>query len=362
MSFNTNDNNQIIDLTNYEEYFILYMDNELSDVQMKMVDDFLVRHPFLQGEFDLLLGTKLPEEAFSFDKEVLLADRMKMNEVEDQLLLFIDNELPADEISKTKQQIASDKDFALQHQLLLKTKLDPSEVIAYPNKNELYRRSRNVVAFRTWLSAAAAVLIVAGMGILYWTSSDVSRPGQETVAVSTPASVPTILEGQKNSDSQDAQPNKEQSITLSPNKQTVNKDVTTTRTFVAPNGSKEQAIAQHVTSKNQESSTITPSGSEEATVFTLPPSTGSIEADIISNPVASVDLSKETINNSPVTSILPDRTTDVNASEETASRSSKGSFKGFLRKATRTFEKRTGFEPSSDDGEILIGALAVKVK
>ena len=87
MSSNHNDNNQTIHLGNYEEFFILYMDNELTDDQMKMVDSFLAAHPDLQSEFDLLLSTRLPMEEFSFDKESLMADRMKLDAVEEELLL-----------------------------------------------------------------------------------------------------------------------------------------------------------------------------------------------------------------------------------------------------------------------------------
>jgi hypothetical protein len=37
-------------------------------------------------------------------------------------------------------------------------------------------------------------------------------------------------------------------------------------------------------------------------------------------------------------------------------------FKGFLRKATRFIERRTGINPVNEDNELLIGAVAIKLK
>src|SRR5215210_4512676 len=92
MSFKQNDIN--ITTGNYEEFFVLYIDRELSDAQMKMVDDFLAAHPDLRHEFELLKSTKLPMETFTFDKDCLMAEQMHPGPVAEDLLLYLDNELP----------------------------------------------------------------------------------------------------------------------------------------------------------------------------------------------------------------------------------------------------------------------------
>ena len=51
----------MINLSNYEEWFVLYMDNELTPSQIEMVETFVQQHPRLQEEMDLLLGTKLTD-------------------------------------------------------------------------------------------------------------------------------------------------------------------------------------------------------------------------------------------------------------------------------------------------------------
>ncbi len=55
-----------INLTNYEEYFCLYIDNELSFVQREEVETFVLQHPQLQDEFTLLKQTILPKENIAF--------------------------------------------------------------------------------------------------------------------------------------------------------------------------------------------------------------------------------------------------------------------------------------------------------
>src|SRR5438270_13591003 len=127
MSFNPNDKNpQLITLSNYEEFFILYMDNELSDAQMKMVDEFLAVHSHLQPEFDLLLSTRLPMEEFSMDKEELFSGNMKVNSICVELLLYIDNELEEGKKKELVRKIATSQDLQAQLAVLNHTPLDSS--------------------------------------------------------------------------------------------------------------------------------------------------------------------------------------------------------------------------------------------
>src|SRR4029078_7738313 len=96
MSSNYNDNNNQIHLGNYEEFFILYMDNELSPGQKNMVDEFLVSHPDLRGEFEALMSVKLQTEEFTINKQELYSDSMLSTSINEELLLYIDNELDTD--------------------------------------------------------------------------------------------------------------------------------------------------------------------------------------------------------------------------------------------------------------------------
>ncbi len=68
----------ILDRTNYEEAFLLYVDGELSAEQNNAVEAFAALHPDLQEELDALLTTKLDSEAVCFQyKESLLSDNIR---------------------------------------------------------------------------------------------------------------------------------------------------------------------------------------------------------------------------------------------------------------------------------------------
>jgi hypothetical protein len=58
--------NKKIDTGNYEEFFLLYLDNELSAADRASVEAFAASHPALQEELELLLDTRLKPETHSF--------------------------------------------------------------------------------------------------------------------------------------------------------------------------------------------------------------------------------------------------------------------------------------------------------
>src|SRR6476469_4421429 len=176
----SNHHSRMITHDNYEELFLLYVDDELTAEQKKAVDDFVQLHPDLKAELDLFCSTRLPAEDFTFEGKVeLLADSMKVNTVDESLLLYVDNELPQTERRTVEAQLKNDTAFALQHQLLLQTKLDKTEHIPYPNKKELYRRTERRIA-PVWLRIAAAVAVLVS-GTAVWMNMGSSKPSNDGV-------------------------------------------------------------------------------------------------------------------------------------------------------------------------------------
>src|SRR5947207_23947 len=55
-----------INETNFEEYFLLYIDNELSAAKREEVEMFVLKHPGLQDEFITLKQAVLAPEAISY--------------------------------------------------------------------------------------------------------------------------------------------------------------------------------------------------------------------------------------------------------------------------------------------------------
>src|SRR5437868_7217354 len=174
--------NDIIHSGNYEEYFLLYVDNELNDEQKQAVEQFVAAHPEVKTEFDLLLSTKLPDEEVKLDaKEFLLSDVMKPIGLEEELLLLLDNEMPETKQKHLLKEISEDKQLQLQYDLLQRTKLDNTEKIIYPDKRSLYRHTERTITLRTWLRVAAAIIVIAFLGIVYWASNNNSHNVQVPV-------------------------------------------------------------------------------------------------------------------------------------------------------------------------------------
>ncbi len=339
----------MIHLGNYEEYFILYLDNELTDAEMQQVDAFLLVNPDLQAEFEILASTKLPAEDFSFNKEDLFAENMRVNAIDEDLLLYIDNELPDEKAKILALELDANKDYQLQHSLLMKTKLDPSEKIIFPGKESLYRRTERKI-FQPWMRIAAAVVVVAAMGVIYF-----NRPGSDL----TPPEV-AVVENKKPEEKKVENDNRETEI-ISPEipaqtradvqNMTARKEKTTSQDI------KVQEPEQH--QQENENLVAVRRDDERKPLEALDPNTATGFTGTMN-----VSMENAILNNA-VTISSPDPLNNTNAAtpeNAVASNSeNKGSVKGFLRKATRLIEKRTGIDATTD-GELLIGVLAVKLK
>src|SRR6476620_3270627 len=161
---------------NYEAYFLMYVDGELTPAQCDAVEAFAAIHPDLQEELDMLLTTRLDAETISFDKSSLMADSMKQNVIDESLLLYIDNELKGEEKKKMEEQLATDANYQYQHNLLLQTKLR-AEAISYPNKAELYRKSEGKVRPIIWYRAAAAAFVLMASGYMWYMNQNAAPNG-----------------------------------------------------------------------------------------------------------------------------------------------------------------------------------------
>lgn len=160
-----------INRTNYENFFLLYVDGELSAAEMQSVERFALENSDLGSELDALLETKLSaEDSFGFiDKEILYRTASNsINEInyEEQFLLFLDNELTEAENEQTKAFLVAHPELQGNFELLQATKL-PQETISFGDKSVLYQKEeRKPVAMGWWRMAVAAAMI--GLMVLVW--------------------------------------------------------------------------------------------------------------------------------------------------------------------------------------------------
>ncbi len=175
-----------INRNNYEEYFLLYADNELSKAERKMVEIFVNENPEFKEEFCMLkLTINLPDEEIKLeDKSFLYKDEnsflINENNYEEIFVLYHDNELSEKERLETENFVAKHPNLKTEFELIGKAKLTPDSLVVYPDKNELYRKEKSgkVVSMTIWRYVAAAVLIGFGLwfSIPYFTNQHTEVP------------------------------------------------------------------------------------------------------------------------------------------------------------------------------------------
>jgi hypothetical protein len=180
---------QPINKDNYEEYFLLYVDNELTTAEKASVEAFIEEHPGLKMELEMFLATRLDmedvkmdgvEDLFKYEESGLI----NSENYEEFQVLSIDNELNKEEQEALESFHKDHPETVSNFEWLKKTKL-PVEEIAFPDKRALYRTEKkpaSVISI-TWIryAAAAAVILLAG---LFWinNNNDVI-PGEQQAGV-----------------------------------------------------------------------------------------------------------------------------------------------------------------------------------
>lgn len=156
-----------INRNNYESFFLLYIDNELSVAEKLAVDNFIQVNPDLEEEFIMLQQTVLKADEVEFgNKESLFKSATTSSELEESLLLHLDNELDAAAQQNINELIQANVDIQQAWLVLQRTKLQKDESIVFTDKASLYRKERARVIPFPWLRIAAAAIFI---GVATWT-------------------------------------------------------------------------------------------------------------------------------------------------------------------------------------------------
>jgi anti-sigma factor RsiW len=171
-----------INIHNYGEFFLLYVDGELSAEDRAAVEHFVQENSHLAAELQMLEQSVLqPEEVLFTDKELLYRngdDGIHADNCESRFLLYVDNELDA----RAREEVET---FVLQHPALQEpflqlkqTKLEP-ETIVFPGKASLYRKEEKErrILYIGWQRAAVAAAFI---GLIVLAGRMFSGNGEET--------------------------------------------------------------------------------------------------------------------------------------------------------------------------------------
>ena len=167
----------IITRHNYEEYFLLYVDNELSLQERRQVEAFVKENGDLEEELNMLKQTVLrPEKAVIFQNKGQLMKKSSgiepINELnyQDYFVLYGDDELSVEENDMVEQFVYKNPQYQTEFELILQARFTPDTSIVFPDKESLYKKEKEEtkVIYITWMRIAAAAVVLLFAGGLGW--------------------------------------------------------------------------------------------------------------------------------------------------------------------------------------------------
>lgn len=371
---------------NYEEFFILYLDNELGSDDRKRVESFVNENPDLKNEFDLLLQTRMtPDHDLVFEgKQQLLKTTIpgpiSETNFEEWLLLYIDNELTGQEKIAVEEFVAVHPTAETTLRQLQKTKLHPEHSVVFPNKEILYRREKRtpVIAMRVWRIAVAAALLVAISTAAFIALNDNKRSEGQIAFGKIPGANSTNNDSSDKRLDETGMPGTE----ISKNDESSTKEVDSTDNLVADK--QNNSVAED--EKTKQRYTGLPKDNEKLNsdnIVTTQPTKNladpnhDVNKDTEKEQIAMAELPKNealtSINdNNTNEGVTPDNASSLNDGKTAApiepdyalgtdDSGKKNKFRGFFRKVTRTFEKRTNIKATDDEDRLLLAGISIKL-
>lgn len=183
----------IINRHNYEEFFLLYVDNELTPEQRAEVETFVQQNGDLTDELEMLKQSVLSDEKIEFEwRESLYHQEQGINtdNYEEYFLLAVDNELDDEETEEVEKFILKHPQLQNEFVLLKQAKLQTGEIV-FEGKHRLYRKERKAV-IPPWMRVAAAAAVFGLIAITWIFSSNQTMPSTDAPVVHSvkPAVVP----------------------------------------------------------------------------------------------------------------------------------------------------------------------------
>jgi len=374
---------------NYEEFFMLYADNELTAAQKEAVETFAAGNIDLQEELELFKQFKLqPDEALIFsNKDSLLKQEtapllITETNYDTVFVLYADNELNGHEKAAVEDFVARNPALQPAFTLLMQAKLDADNSIVFTNKESLYRKEKDdkVIPFWWRLAAAAAlILFVSGVFLLTTTRNhplnlaQTHQPMQPPAKQAVPQTIKDTVASQDKTNKQTAGETIAATIKIKDNPR-VKKPVA------------EQAVAAAEKKEKRHNSSnirlgnnviITEPGTKEQValtdVHTKSTSIGAVDSKPINAEInrTVVAAAKTPVTDQQVIILTPDEDNknkaefasfNNNVEVLNTSVDTKNSLRGFLRKASRLIAKKTSGNDDGNHKNILIGGFEIAVR
>ena len=334
---------------NYEEYFMLYIDNELNAAGRAAVEGFVQEKPDLAAELEALRDTQfLPDESVVFAaKHDLLRSGNPITAAnhEDYFISYGDDELSLQEKELVEQFVYDNPAFQQEFELLQLARLSPDPNLRFPDKQSLYRSEKDerVVVIRWWrYAAAAAVILLLGSIAWFYAGSNKPADGLATKPAGTPEQ-PAVKKG-------DVQQAPRQELALAPETEAPEQHIPISH-------SRNKELISYTAAKNTPDEKNIPEGSNKTELSPVLPSKEVIIAGTDHNPevkgnelktlalapekrpeIIDQAVGPEPANNNAVFASNSDEQIEV----LNTSVSKKSKMRGFFRKVNKLVEKTTG--------------------
>ncbi len=149
-----------INRSNYEAYFIDYLDGQLADNLVDELLDFLKENPDLAEELQAVSSIKLEAEPISFQAkhQLIKGTEEYISDDDHMAIAYLEGDLTESEKEQYILETSDDDASIARLQAFQKTKLQADTNIQYPSKDQLYRKGRKVILL--WVSRVAAMLLL----------------------------------------------------------------------------------------------------------------------------------------------------------------------------------------------------------
>ena len=155
---------------NYEHYFLMYIDNELSEEERAAVNDFIMQYPNYANKLEALQQLKISPATLIYENKFSL---YKLSEQDEQCIAYLENEMTNEEKASFENKLSANITLQSTVKQWQATFITPPTTIEIdPNfKNSLYKKSAQIkplwatVTFKRWASVAAILLVVIGYNL-----------------------------------------------------------------------------------------------------------------------------------------------------------------------------------------------------
>lgn len=173
---------------NYQEFFLLYVDNELTSDDYQQVELFVAKHPELAEELEMLVETRLFQETeITFESKHVLYKSTTIDiderNYEEWLLLLVDNEVSDTEKTQIEQWLNEHPSYKPVFETLCAVRFVPERII-FKEKHLLYHNKKGRVVGFQWQrvgTAAAFFILLMTAWLLTYRDVETSKTEKENV-------------------------------------------------------------------------------------------------------------------------------------------------------------------------------------